>query len=79
MTVRAATLGQVVCIVCCIISDVTNKASRWRFFVCYKPTFSCSCVKLRNLTISILFLKLFIGYHHYLLQFHFWNSPSVSV
>ena len=49
------------------------------FCVCYKPTFSCSCVKLRNLTISILFLKLFIGYHHYLLQFHFWNSPSVSV
>ena len=49
------------------------------------------CVKLRNLTTSILFLKLCIGYQctsntlhsiqnfNYLLQFHLWNSPSVSV
>ena len=48
----------------------------------------CSKLDLRNLTTSILFLKLCIGYHHtshsmqnvnYLLQFHLWNIPSLSV
>ena len=70
MTVRAATLGQVVCIICCIISDVTNKASRWRFL----------CVLQTNLFLLVCKAKKSDHIHPILETLHWlWNSPSVSV